>query len=142
MRPEVTQLLQMTGMQLPGLVQPTAFGVGTATLMTGLLMISAQEYDRAAETRVADNAEMRALFANLAPRVKDAALRKELEDAAASKDASLRISVLNAAGEGLRRILIRLQTHAEDEADREAQKQIWDVLKASCDRRMLSAALS
>ena len=141
MRPEVNQLLQTTGMQLAGIAAPTAYAQGSAGLMTGLLMISAAEYDRAAETRVADNAEMRALFAELAAKVKDAALKTQVEAAAATKDASLRISALNAANAELRKVLIALQTHVEDTGDRDAQKRVWAVLNASAQRRMLAVGM-
>jgi len=138
MRPDVNELLRTTGMQIPGMVAPTAFGLGAAGLITGLLMISAGQYDRAAEIRVTDNNEMRALFAALAPGVRDAALRAELEAAAATRDASIRISALNVANAALRKVLIALQSHVEETGDRAAQRQVWEVLKASADRRMLS----
>jgi hypothetical protein len=141
MRPEVNQLLQTTGIQLAGIAAPTAYAQGSAGLMTGLLMISAAEYDRAAETRVADNDDMRALFAALAPTVKDAGLRAQVDAAAATKDASIRISALNTANAELRKVLIALHTHVEDAGDREAQKRIWTVLNASAERRMLAVGM-
>jgi hypothetical protein len=141
MRPEITELLRTTAMQLPGMVVPTPYALGTAGLMTGLLMISAQHYDRAAEIRVADNREMRALFAELAPTVNNLVLRGRLEAAAKTTDASIRISVLNAANAELRKQLIALQAYLEAEGDRGGQKRVWEVLKASAERRMLSTAM-
>jgi hypothetical protein len=120
---------------------PTAFGLGAAGLITGLLMISAGQYDRAAEIRVTDNNEMRALFAELAPGVRDATLRGQVEAAAKTSDASIRISALNTANAGLRKVLIALQSHVEETADRGAQARVWDVLKASAERRMLSPGM-
>src|SRR5690242_15176515 len=113
MRPEVSEILRTSAMQIPGMVAPTAYGLGSAGLMTGLLMISAAHYDRAAEIRVADNNEMRALFGELAGRVSDAGLRASLEAAAASRDESIRISALNAANAELRKLLIGLQSYLE-----------------------------
>jgi hypothetical protein len=141
MRPEVSELLRTTAMQVPGLAAQTAYAQGSAGLITGLLMISAMEYDQAAETRVRDNAEMRALFAELAPGVSDSALRTRVEAAAKTSDASIRISALNAANAELRKVLIALQTHCEEAGDKTAQRCIWNVLKASADRRMLSTAM-
>jgi len=141
MRPDVNEILRTTAMQLPGMVAPTAYGLGSAGLLTGLLMISAGQYDRAAEIRVSDNAEMRALFAALAPSLRDAELKADVEAAAKSADPSLRISALNEANAMLRKVLIRLQTHVEETGDRAAQKRLWDVLKASADRRMLAPGM-
>jgi hypothetical protein len=141
MRPDVSELLRTTGMQIPGMVAPTAFGLGAAGLITGLLMISAGQYDRAAEIRVTDNAEMRALFAELAAGVRDAGLRAQVEAAAKTTDASIRISALNATNAELRKVLIALQSHVEETGDRAAQKRVWDVLKASAERRMLSPGM-
>src|SRR4029079_7867604 len=103
--------------------------------------ISAGQYDRAAEIRVSDNAEMRALFAALAPSLCDAELKADVEAVAKSADPSLRISALNEANATLRKVLIRLQTHVEETGDRAAQKRVWDVLKASAERRMLAPGM-
>jgi len=137
MRPEVSQVLVVSGMQMPGIVAPTSYAQGSAGLITGLMMMAAEEHDRAAEVRVAENARMRALFKALGPKVKDASLRDQLATAATSKDASLRISALNTAGESLRKLLIALQTAMEDANDRDAQKQIWAHLQQTCEERML-----
>jgi hypothetical protein len=138
MKPDVSQLLQMTGMQVPGLAAQTSYAQGSATLITGLLMMAATEVDRGVENRVTDNAEMRALFAALSAGVKDAALKAEVEAAAKTKDTSLRISALNQDNAALRKVLIKLQTHVEEAGDRDAQKKVWAVLKASAERRILS----
>ncbi len=37
-------------------------------------------------------------------------------------------------------LLIRLQAHAEDKGLRDFERRIWDVLKASADRRLLRLA--
>lgn len=141
MRPEISELLRTTAMQLPGMVAPTPYSLGTAAMITGMLMISAQHYDRAAEIRVTDNQEMRALFAELAPRVKDIGFKAQVEEAAQTKDASIRISALNAVNAELRKVLIALQTHLEETGDKPGQMRVWDVLKASAERRMLSTAM-
>ena len=141
MNPEVDQILNLSAQQLMGTLAPllpTGYAQGAAALTSFMLILSAEEYDRAAEIRFADNADMRALFEELAPRVGDAALRRKLETAAASRDVSLKISALDEANYELRRLLISLQIHVETLQDsRDAEKRIWDVLKVSAERRVL-----
>ena len=84
MKPEVDQILMITAGQImteltPNL--PSHYTQGAAQLAALMAILSAQEYDRAAEIRAAENREMRALFAELAPGVSDAALRAKLEAA-------------------------------------------------------------
>ncbi|MGZ5988591.1 MAG: hypothetical protein ACXWLZ_06025 [Rhizomicrobium sp.] len=139
MRPEVGTILGLTAQKIAmGLGDHgAAFAQGTVGLLATVLSASAKEYDRAADIRFTENADIRALFAELAPSVKDAALRKELQDAAAAKDPSLRISDLNEGNYALRRLLTRLQIDAEDHGALDAQKRIWAVLKAMAQRRLV-----
>jgi hypothetical protein len=141
MRPEVDQILSFSAAQLMGSLAPllpSGYAQGAAALTSFMLILSAQEYDRAAEIRAADNADMRALFAELASQIGDAALKQRLENAAASHDASLKVSALDEANYELRRLLIAAQEHVETVKDlRDAEKRIWSVLKASADRRVL-----
>jgi hypothetical protein len=139
MNPEVGTILGLSTQRLAmGIAdQGAAFAQGTIGLIGTVLTMSAKEYERGADIRFTENNDMRALFAELAPGVDDAALKAELESAAAGKDASLRISDLNASNYALRRLLTRLQIHAEDNGARAAQKRIWAVLKALADRRLV-----
>ena len=139
MNPEVGTILGLSTQRLAmGIaVQGAAFAQGTIGLIGTVLTMSAKEYERGADIRFTENNDMRALFAELAPGVDDAALKAELESAAAAKDASLRISDLNASNYALRRLLTRLQVHAEDNGARAAEKRIWAVLKAMADRRLV-----
>ncbi len=85
MKPEVDQILMITAGQIMGELTPNLpshYTQGAAQLAALMAILSAQEYDRAAEIRAAENREMRALFAELAPGVSDAALRAKLEAAA------------------------------------------------------------
>jgi hypothetical protein len=140
-KPEVGQILGLSAQQLMGSLAPllpTGYAQGAAALTSFMLILSAEEYDRAADIRVADNADMRALFAELAPQIGDASLKKKLEKAAVSRDPSLKISALDEANYELRRLLIALHVHVEGQKDsRDAEKRIWDVLTASADRRVL-----
>jgi len=143
MKPDVDQILGLSAGQLLATVAPllpAGYAQGTTSIIAFMLMLSAQEYDRAAEIRATENAELRALFGELAQLVDDADLRSALSDAAITKDKSLNISALNASNESLRRLLITLQTQIEDmrgpEA-RQAERRIWEVLRAGAARRLL-----
>jgi len=138
MKPETDQILNLSALKLMTELAPSMgaqYDQGMTQVVAALLIMSAQEYDRAADIRAAENADMRALFADLAPMVGDAGLREELEAAAVERDGSLRVSVLNAVNERLRRLLIRLQVHVEDVGG--DTRRIWVVLKAMAARRAL-----
>jgi len=143
MKPEVDQILGLSAGQLMGTIAPllpTVYAQGSASLLGFMMMFAAQEYDRAADIRVAENADMRALFRKAAPVVSDDDLRIALSRAAETRDDSLKVSMLDAANAELRRVLIRLQIYAEDNAARDLERRIWELLKASADRRLLRLA--
>jgi hypothetical protein len=143
MKPEVDQILGLSAGQLMADVVPllpNSYSQGSTALLSFLMLFSAQEYERGAEIRATDNAEMRAVFGALAPIVGDAELKKKLEDVASSTDPSLLISKLNQSNAHLRALLIVLHTHLESQggdAARGGERRIWDVLKASAARRLL-----
>jgi hypothetical protein len=140
MKPEVDQILGISAGQLMSQVAPllpNTFAIGSASLLGIMMTFAAQEYERGAEIRVAENADMRALFRDATPQIDDAELKAMLSKAAATEDRSLKISMLNAENTELRWVLIRLQAHAEDKGLRDIERRIWDVLKASAERRLL-----
>jgi hypothetical protein len=140
MKPDAQDILNKSADQLMGQLAPALneqYSQGMAAIMALLMKFAAKEYERGADIRAAENADMRALFAELAPRVGDAELRKHLEEAAATHVTSLAVSALNAANHDLRKTLIALQIWIEDNGAREDQKRIWSVLKASADRRIV-----
>jgi hypothetical protein len=140
MKPEVDQILNTSAMQLIGTIAPllpASYSQSSASLLGFMMMFCAQEYDRAADIRAAENADMRALFADIGGAVKDAALKAKLEAAAKSKDESLKISALDAANHELRKLLIDAQTQIEAQGARDEEKKIWTVLRATADRRVL-----
>jgi len=146
MNPEVDKILSLSASQLMTQLVPllpSGYAQGSASLLSVMMTLAAQEYDRAAEIRVAENADMRALFGELAPLISDPALRTDLQRAATQKDASLTISALNTSNAEFRRLLIALQAHMEEAAGivaRTAEARIWEVLKASAARRLLKLA--
>jgi len=140
MKPEADQILGLSAFQLLGTLAPllpNAYAQGTASLISFMMMLSAQEYERAADIRAKENADMRALFARAAPKLRDAELRSKLQEAAHEAESSLEISALNAANYKLRRLLIALHEHADREGDRAASKDVWALLKRLADRRFL-----
>jgi hypothetical protein len=139
MKPEVDTILGLTAQRLALGVSAdgAAFAQGTIGLIGLMLSLSANEYDRGAEIRVAENADLRAVMGALASKVADAGLRARLDEAARSTDPSLRISALNEANYALRRLLTELQIDAESRHDGEAQTRIWTVLKAMANRRLV-----
>ncbi|HWD29667.1 MAG TPA: hypothetical protein VG387_21020 [Rhizomicrobium sp.] len=139
MSPEVDTILGLTAQKIAmGFGEHgAAFAAGTVGLLGMVLSLSAKEYDRAADVRVAENKDIRALFGALAGGVADATLQVRLQTAAVGQDASLRISALNAGNYALRRMLTELQIDAEERGDAAAQKKIWDVLRALAARRIV-----
>ena len=101
-------------------------------------LIIATEYERAADVRTWENAAIREILRRHAGLVADPTRRARLEDAAASVDADLLISTLDAANADLERALIDL--HAEIEgiegpAARDAEREVWTYLLESARRR-------
>jgi hypothetical protein len=139
MKPEVGTILALSAQKIAMGTgeQGAAFAQGTVGLIAMMLSMSAKEYDRGADIRFAENSDMRALFAELAPSVSDAALKQAMREASAAKDPSLRISDLNDGNYALRRLLTRLQIHAEECGATGAQRRIWVVLKAMAERRLV-----
>ena len=112
MKPEVDQILMITAGQVAGELGPnlpTQYTQGVAQLAAIMAVLSAQEYDRAAEIRAAENRDMRALFAELAPSIQEGGLKTKLAEAARGADESLRISALDGANYALRTLLIEVQ---------------------------------
>jgi hypothetical protein len=140
MSPEIPTILQFSLQRLMGGITENgaAFAAGQMGLIGMMMNLSAKEYERGADIRHSENNDMRALFGELAPAVSDAALKAELQAAAAATDLSLRISALNENNYALRRLLTRLQIFAEEHGAREAERRIWAVLKAMAARRLVT----
>ncbi|HTP77478.1 MAG TPA: hypothetical protein VMJ73_10930 [Rhizomicrobium sp.] len=143
MRPEIGTILGFTAQRIVmGLGdQGAAYAQGSAGIIAILLGAAAKEYERGADIRFNENAEIRALFGELAPLIRDDGLRRELLDAAGARDKSLRISDLNEGNYALRRLLTKLQIDAEEHGTPATRKRIWSVLKAMADRRLVQLGL-
>jgi hypothetical protein len=144
MKPEVDFVLRSMAETLLAEVAP-AVGDGyvrrNVEAIAGLMAAAAEEYDRAAHVRVEENEALRQIFRDAAPSVIDAGLRARLETAAAERDASLRVTDLNAANDRLRALLIELHVLVEardEEWARRIDRAVWNELRESAKRRAIS----
>lgn len=144
MKPEVDEVLRALMEKLLLEVAPNVgdpYVRSNVEVAAGILAAAAEEYDRAAEIRVAENRSMRAIFRAAAASVPDRALRPRLEAAGAAADPSLRVSALNAENDRLRALLIELHAYVEERDEdwaRRTDRAIREELRASASRRALS----
>jgi len=144
MKPEVDVVLRSMMTKLLLEVAPAvgdAYVRSNVEAMGALLAAAAEEFDRAAEVRVAENRSMREILRAATERVPEGDLRSRLAVAAEEREASLRITDLNAANDRLRALLIEIQALVEgsdEEWARRIDRAIWDELRASARRRAIS----
>ena len=147
MRPGVDRVLGQLATNLIGDVAPYVgddYVQRNVLLMAILLNWAGEEWDRAAQRRVEENREIRRLFEAVLEAVQDADLRSRLEAASRERDPDLTIATLDRSNDALRALLIELHAHVETLSTPEARRvetSIWDELRASTDRRVLSAGL-
>lgn len=146
MKPDVPVFLETMAtklmFELAPQVQPP-FMQGTLTVVGIMLSMLREEWDRAAQRRADENRAMRSLFRDAAAHVGDAGLAARLGAAAEGAETSLRIADLDAANDALRRLLIELQAHVEEQPGDQArrlEREIWQELLASTERRRFSLA--
>ena len=109
--------------------------------VTGMIsLLMAQEIEKGAAVRVAENRTMRALFAEAADGGWAPALTGRLQTLARGEDADLTLTALDRANADLRIALIALQTAVEETAGpsaRAREKQIARLLREAADARRL-----
>ena len=144
MKPEAShaleRLMQALLTEIAPALQPP-YRQASVSIQAMLLLAIREELERAAARRVEENRALRVLFADAASAVTEAALRERLAAAAASDDASLLVTELEAGNRALRALLIQLHAHVESLAGPDARRieaAIWRELSASTDRRKLS----
>jgi hypothetical protein len=98
------------------------FAAGRVGIVSMLLSLAAQEANKCVGATIAENADIRALFAGAV--VSDPPLRDHVATAAAETDADLTIAGLDAANARLRRLLIALHEHVEAVGDDGLDRQI------------------
>ncbi len=146
MKPEGDQLLRVLGGGLMADLAPRLADdyLRHNAMVTGMLLAAAaEEWDRAAARRAEENSALRTLFADAAPNIEDDALRRRLEEAARSEAGALLVSVLERENAELRATLIELHAHVEaldTEDGRRIEREIWQELRRSTERRALSIA--
>ena len=136
MIPRGGQALQDLAIKLAIAIAPetsSPFAAANTGLVAMLLQCIAQDYDRAADVRLTDIREMKALLTELrarAPRESHAPIDAFQRE----EPASFRIHDLDALhGRGLD-LLIRLHAHVELNADEAADRRIWAFLSQFAER--------
>ena len=120
---------------------PGGYGQGSATITGVLLLMVAQEFDRAADIRAKENRAMRALFAHAAESA-DGALAARLRAAAEGRDGDLSVAVLDRVNGELKKTLIELHTHAEETGALALERRILRFLgEAAAARQVFLPAM-
>ena len=112
----------------------SAFAASNAGMISMLLQCLAQDFDRAAESRVRDIAEMKQLFERTHADVNDAALAARLRDYLARQPKSFTLTDLDALSAEGQNALIALQTWAEEKGVSALDAEIWAFLERFADR--------
>jgi hypothetical protein len=115
---------------------PAGYSQGSVTTTAVLLLMTGQEFNRAADVRSKENAAMRALFAEQASSI-GGPLGQQMSAAAEGKDADLTVATLDASNAALKTVLIALQTHAEDAKLTPLQKRIATMLQSFATGRQI-----
>lgn len=116
------------------------YAAGSASVMGLMMFMAGEEYERGAQVRVEDIAELRDIFGEAAGLITDATLKQKLGEAAQGREASLRISELDLAHGQLADTLIELQSFLETtQADWAAalEERIYVHLARSAEARRM-----
>lgn len=144
MKPGIGQLLDsivttIASRIIPEL-DPQSYATGDARMAAVLALLIAQEADRAADTLVRENRQMRMIFMTASKMDLVPALRVRLAHDAALEEADLKLSTLSAAHDRYCETLILLQATIEDddaEWARSLNREIWQFLVHSAESRLL-----
>lgn len=115
---------------------PAGYSQGSVTTTAVLLLMTGQEFNRAADVRVKENAAMRALFAEQASAV-GGELGARMRAEADTRDADLTVATLDKANATLKTTLIALQTHAEEARLVPLQKRLAAMLQSFATGRQI-----
>lgn len=144
MNPGLPQIMFAAAGTLGAQVSPHLAGLpyamGHANVISLLLILAAQEGDRAADTLARDNEAMRALFRDAATCPLDPDLKARLSAAGAGQTARLFVSALQAEHDALAAPLIALHEAVEANPDAWAaalEARILALLTAQADARAL-----
>jgi hypothetical protein len=123
--------------------QLTGFDANSVAMMSFMLKMVAEEWDRSAAWRVEENVAIRALFKEAVANIADRVLADRLKALAAGTDSDLHIKKLDAANNELREALTALHAHVETlriPAAKKIEDSIWTELRRSVDRRRVGLA--
>jgi hypothetical protein len=123
-----------------------AYMMADLGMLSGLVRMVGQDFDRAAEVLTTDVEAARAIFREAEPHIADEDLKQRVADALASRPESLAIPALNARADVAMRVLIDL--HAAVEAAGDAgdawatalDRTIWAFLDDYVAKRVYDSA--
>jgi xanthine/CO dehydrogenase XdhC/CoxF family maturation factor len=115
---------------------PPGYGQGSATTTAVLLLMVAQEFNRAAAIRKAENDAMRLLFRETAGKV-GGSLGERLKAAGDVEDSDITVAALDKSNASLKTLLIELQTVAEDRNDTALEARIIRMMQAWAAARLV-----
>jgi len=115
---------------------PPGYGQGSATTTAVLLLMVAQEFNRAASIRKTENDAMRLLFTETAGKT-GGALGDRLKAAGEGEDCDITVSALDKSNVSLKTLLIELQTAAEDRQDSALEARIIRMMQGWAAARLV-----
>ncbi len=136
MIPNGKSSLEHLAMKLMTSVAPQTTSTYTAAntgLIAMLLQCLAQEYDRAADARLSDIDEIKALLASLPPGVPRAVVAR-IESFRGARPASFRVADVTAHHAEALTLLALVHEHAEQAQLNELDEVIWRFLERMADR--------
>jgi hypothetical protein len=136
MIPRPRQAMQDLALKLMMSVAPqtrSTYAASNTGMIAMLLQCLAQDFDRAAQVRSDDIAEISTLFRDL-PAGVDASLATRIATFLHTQPQSLRIADLDAHHADATRLLIELHAWTEQHDDASLDSAIWDYLTRHADR--------
>lgn len=107
---------------------PPGYGQGSATTTAVLLLMVAQEFNRGAAVRKAENDSLRGLFADVAGRLPEP-LATAVRSASGGQDTDLSVSALDATNAALKTLLIDVHAAAEAQGDHALDHRIIRLMQ-------------
>lgn len=141
MKPPGDQLLRLIGTMLATKYIPileSDHGKSELGLTALVLGVIAEEFERAAHTRIVENMEMRKIFKQAIPVVSDDGLKNRLAEASEKIEVDFHTSALDQLNSDLHKVLIELHEHVENlegAAAKDLEEAIWLELEKHVKRR-------
>jgi hypothetical protein len=112
----------------------TSYAAANAGMISMLLQCLAQDFDRAADTRMRDIGEMKTLFERALAARPDTALASRLRAYLPRQPKSFTLTDLDALHAEGQRMLIELHAWVESTANQDLDREIWAFLERFADR--------